>query len=115
MIFFFWTGQKIDRKTIGSGNFHCPACNREQRYTRYQLKRRTMLYSIIPLGRGEDMGGIVECERCHTDFPTQVLLQDVPTRSSSVWICAQCGNVNSEADDRCLRCGTAAGSSSSRS
>ncbi|MFP4315381.1 MAG: zinc-ribbon domain-containing protein [Desulfovibrionales bacterium] len=105
MLFIFWTGQKIERKRIGSGTFYCPSCTVEKPYALFRLKKRTTLYSVIPLGRGEDMGEVVQCEHCRTDFPAQVLQRTSLIDSGSVWICPSCRNVNPEGDPRCLRCG----------
>jgi transcription elongation factor Elf1 len=65
-------GWKTRTKTVCTGNFHCPSCERQQSYTLIKLARWFTLY-FIPLFKTKDLGEYVECGGCKETYKTRVL------------------------------------------
>lgn len=67
-------GLAVFFRTVGDGDFHCPACGGDRHY-RHRVARRwfTLFFlPVIPLNR---VGEVVECSTCRTRFNTGVLRQ----------------------------------------
>ena len=65
-------GTKARHKTVGTGIFHCPHCQRERQYNHKQGKNYFSLYFIpvFPIG---DAGEFIECQSCGRSYSTEVL------------------------------------------
>ena len=57
----------------GKGNFYCPQCKGERRYTRIEIKDYFTLF-YIPIFPIDDVGGYVKCETCKGTFKLEALL-----------------------------------------
>lgn len=71
-------GLSVFFRTIGSGDFHCPACGGDRRYRRRVARRWFTLFfvPVIPLNR---VGEVVECGTCRNRFDLGALR--LPTTS----------------------------------
>lgn len=94
----------VERK-IGTGLFRCPNCQADSPYVRKKVSRFFTLYFIplIPLGT---LGELIRCDRCGSQYSTEVLNlgpQDTPS-SASPWMCSRCSNVNPPEYSTCVSC-----------
>jgi hypothetical protein len=99
-------GTKGVERTVDTGVFHCPNCRTEAQYTQRKITRFFTLYFIpvIPLG---SLGELVRCDRCGSDYSTEVLRlgrHDVQ-QATVPWRCAVCNNVNPAEYTDCVSCG----------
>jgi hypothetical protein len=111
MFWFIWWGRKQVQRAVRSGTFHCPACGSTEACTFYEVLSRTMLYSVIPLGRGTVVGHRARCQRCGGQFSTSAEggLVVPPAAAGQTWDCGHCGNTNPASSATCLRCGARTG------
>ena len=65
-------GTKAKYKTIGSGQFFCPHCQKTRNYEHKHAKNYFSLYfiPIIPLN---DIGDFIECQSCRMTYKQEVL------------------------------------------
>jgi DNA-directed RNA polymerase subunit RPC12/RpoP len=77
----FGTGPR--REPVDNGDFFCPHCQADRRYTRQHVRNYFRLYFIpvIPLGAGEY---VIECQTCGKAFAPRILEQDAPTPKRKV-------------------------------
>lgn len=73
-------GFKVVFKTLGEGDFHCPACRGDRHY-RLRSARRWFTFFFIPIIPLKQIGEVVECTTCSRTFDRAVL--DLPTASES--------------------------------
>lgn len=107
MFLFFWIGHKTSRKKIGSGRFVCPSCGKKRSFTRYALTSQPALYSLIPIWKPRDIGHVIVCDACRSEFPADILMSGpvIEPGQGTVWVCRECGNVNPVQRPACLKCG----------
>ena len=67
-------GTKARYKTVDSGEFFCPSCQKTRQYERKQGKNYFSLYfvPVIPMG---DAGEFIECQTCGRSYHPDVLKQ----------------------------------------
>jgi hypothetical protein len=65
-------GTRARHKTIKSGKFHCPHCQRERQYAHKQGRNYFALYfvPIFPVGGEEEF---IECQSCRRTYAVDVL------------------------------------------
>ena len=102
---FILFGTKAREKDVGSGQFYCPRCRTNRRYTHRRASRYFTLYFIplIPMGK---LGEYVECGECGGRFDPQVLDID-PDRiekAARPWTCPACENANPVEYTKCVSC-----------
>lgn len=68
-------GSKAVTGTIGSGNFHCPACATPRPFEQKRVRRFFTVY-FIPLFPTSTLGQYVECRGCRGTFELGVLSYD---------------------------------------
>ena len=97
------------REVLGQpGNFFCPQCLDDRRYTSVKIARYFTLY-FIPLFPTETLAENVRCQDCRGDFRKDVLhhSREQILAAVSPWACQECGNTNSAGHSACLNCGRA--------
>ena len=95
-------GFSSEKVPLGSGSFHCPACDRECRYVLAGWKHRVTLF-FIPVYTSSPRDVRVECERCGGGFPRSVL--DPGGAAAVTWRCPSCRADNPPQRARCRSCG----------
>jgi len=67
-------GTNSKKKQIGQGEFFCPHCQQQRRYTRHSARPHFSLYFIplIPIGEATEY---IQCTTCQTAFDVSVLNQ----------------------------------------
>lgn len=101
-------GRKPKVKTVGGGEFFCPACKTQTRYLRERVSRYFTLY-FIPLFPTSVLGEYIRCASCQTSLEPGVanLTREQVERAMAPWACPSCRNLNSQTEKRCLSCGAA--------
>ena len=99
-------GSKARQTTGQVGDFFCPSCKADCRYTTIKWSRYFTLY-FIPLFPTETLSTHVQCNTCRGDFNPAVLThsrEDI-LLATSPWSCTSCSNLNAPGSDGCLACG----------
>ncbi len=78
-MFIMW-GFKVMFRSVGEGEFHCPGCGVDRRYSLRRARRWFTLFFIpvIPL---KEVGSVIECSTCHRRFSEEVL--SLPTANET--------------------------------
>jgi hypothetical protein len=65
-------GMKVRLRPLDGGTFHCPRCGADRRYQRLEARRWFTIFfiPIIPL---KQLGTVVQCESCSSQFDERVL------------------------------------------
>ena len=74
MILWGSTGKE---SKVASGQFHCPQCNRQERYDHVHVQRFFTLY-FIPLFPMATLGEFVRCQGCAQAYKPEVLAYEPP-------------------------------------
>lgn len=98
-------GSKGKEKTIGRGEFHCPACNASSPYLHRRVARYFTLY-FIPICRTSILGEYIACQRCSNSFSVEILSLSAEQIQAILepWPCEMCGNVNPPSEEACMGC-----------
>jgi hypothetical protein len=75
MIIWGSTGRE---SKIASGNFHCPACDGQERYDHVKVQRYFTLY-FIPIFPMDTLGEFVRCQGCRQAYKPEVLDYEPPS------------------------------------
>lgn len=76
-------GTKSKNKEIGQGEFFCPHCQGQRKYTRHTSRPHFSLYFIplVPIG---DTTEYIQCVTCQTAFAVNVLDQKAPAPTQNL-------------------------------
>ncbi len=76
MIIIF--GNKVRYKTLATGQFYCPQCKAKRDYELRQARNWFSIY-FIPIFPLNQLGEVVTCLTCGTNFPREVLSVAAPS------------------------------------
>jgi hypothetical protein len=76
-------GTSSKKKEIGQGEFFCPHCQQQRRYTRHSARPHFSLYFIplVPIGNATEY---IQCETCQRAFDVTVLDHHAPVPSQDL-------------------------------
>lgn len=104
-----WWSRFVRARQLETGTFDCPHCRSNQKCALVQVARVLRLYSVIPLGAGEELTRYVECLACHSQFDDAQF--SVPAGGGrftpETWPCPKCHAPNLNTRFNCRRCGFA--------
>ena len=100
-------GTRPMERQVGTGRFHCPACQVDTDCSHHELRQNFTLFFLPVMSYGEARE-FVRCRRCGTEFAPGVLrnglAEDRGARAATAWKCDHCGNTNPADHTRCVAC-----------
>ena len=100
-------GARPVERQVGTGRFHCPACQVDAACSHHEVRQYATLFfvPVVSYGSAQEF---VRCERCGSEYAASVLgaarAQDSAVPVPPTWKCDHCGNTNPADHSRCLAC-----------
>jgi len=98
-------GTRPVERQVGTGRFHCPACQVDAACSHHEVRQYATLFFIPVISYGSAQE-FVRCEHCGSEYAPDVIRSRRAQghTASEPWKCPHCGNTNPADHSRCVAC-----------